>query len=261
MLCTQWNWPAERPLRPNEPRICPLSREQHPHLVVLAVRGVQMRLRGIGREVEIPGRAGAARLRRHDELTHEGAVLAEDLDAVVRAVAHVEQPVAREAHAVHGVARSPLTLGSPGRPAVGAPVALVGCRCRRRRRSPGGCRSRRPRYSSRVAGSTTMLAGRLRCVVSLSSPIDPGLADLQQELAVSRELQDHPVLGAVAGQPDVVLVVHVDAVLVVGPRLSGGGAAPRLHEGAASGRTRGRAAPAGSTATAAASAWRPSRRR
>src|SRR6185369_939062 len=98
--------------------------QQHPHLVVLTVRGVEMRLRGVLREVEVPRRAVAARLRRHDELTHEGAVLAEDLDAVVRPVAHVDEAVAREPDAVHGIAEA-LDAGVAGRPAVGAPVALV----------------------------------------------------------------------------------------------------------------------------------------
>src|SRR5258705_10929285 len=42
---------------------------------------------------------------------------------------------------------------------------------------------------------------------------DAALANLQQELAVSGELQDLPVAGAVAGEPHVVLRVDRDPVL------------------------------------------------
>jgi hypothetical protein len=56
------------------------------------------------------------------------------------------------------------------------------------------------------------------------------LADLQEQLPGPGELEDHPVLRTVAGQPNVVLIVDVDAVLVLRPRLPGGRATPRLHE-------------------------------
>src|SRR5882724_9145565 len=68
--------------------------EQRPHVVVLAVGIVEERLAGVLREVHVPRRAAAARGRGHDELADEGAVLAEHLDAIVRAVADVEEAVA-----------------------------------------------------------------------------------------------------------------------------------------------------------------------
>src|SRR5205814_10245446 len=78
-------------------------------------------------EVHAPDRAAAPRVRRDDELPQERAVLPEDLDAVVRAVADVEETVAREAHAVHRGAEA-LHARLAGGPSVGAPVALVGAR-------------------------------------------------------------------------------------------------------------------------------------
>src|SRR3970282_621664 len=39
------------------------------------------------------------------------------------------------------------------------------------------------------------------------------LADLQQELSLLRELEDLTIAGPIAGQPDVVLVVDVNAML------------------------------------------------
>ena len=63
--------------------------------------------------------------RRQGELAHEGAVLLEDLDPVVHPVADVDEPVGRDAHAVHRVPEL-LDARVARRPAVGAPVALVG---------------------------------------------------------------------------------------------------------------------------------------
>jgi hypothetical protein len=55
-------------------------------------------------------------------------------------------------------------------------------------------------------------------------------ADLQQEPAVERELQHLCVLVAVAGQPHVVVVVHVDAVFAVWPLVALAGSTPRPHQ-------------------------------
>ena len=73
--------------------------------------------------------------RRDAELLHEGAVLAEHLDAVVGAVADIDEPVVRQPHAMHGVGEAARQAAPRvvGRQlvvvrlfAVGAPVPLVG---------------------------------------------------------------------------------------------------------------------------------------
>ena len=69
-----------------------------------------------------------------------------------------------------------------------------------------------------------------------------GAADLQDEAAVERELQDLVVLRPVAGEPDEVLGVDVDAVLGLRPLVAGAGAAPVAQRGCPHGR---RPAPAG----------------
>ena len=55
-------------------------------------------------------------------------------------------------------------------------------------------------------------------------------ADLHQELAVVRELEDVRIADAVSADPHVVLVVDRDAVVRVGPHVSVARSAPRLHE-------------------------------
>src|SRR5262249_59681164 len=54
----------------------------------------------------------------------------------------------------------------------------------------------------------------------------PLLADLQHEFAVHRELEELPILLAIAGKPDEVGVVDEDAVLVLRPLKAGAQAAP-----------------------------------
>src|SRR5262245_1645132 len=98
---------------------------ERPHMVVLAVGVVQPGLGRVVREVDVPGRAAATGRSRDDELLQEGPVLLEDLDPVVRPVAHVEQAVLREPDAVHGVVER-LHAGRYRRTAVRAPVTLVG---------------------------------------------------------------------------------------------------------------------------------------
>ena len=67
-----------------------------------------------------------------DELAHELATLAEHLDPIVHAVAHVDQTILRQAHAVHRIAelrRFRVVVGDlrvVGPATVRAPVALVG---------------------------------------------------------------------------------------------------------------------------------------
>src|SRR5690606_5038955 len=60
----------------------------------------------------------------------------------------------------------------------------------------------------------------------VAAPRGAALADLQQEPAVDREFQYLGVVGAVTGEPDVVVRVDEDAVLALGPFVAGARAAP-----------------------------------
>src|SRR5207302_9422514 len=76
-----------------------------PHFAVHAVDHVHEALAALGREHEVVHRAVAARLSFERVLGDEAAVLAEDLQPVVGAVADVHQAIdLREADAVHRVA-------------------------------------------------------------------------------------------------------------------------------------------------------------
>src|SRR6188472_304764 len=77
---------------------------QRAHLVVGAVGVEQEALLSIDPEVEVPYRARGSGAFFVRELLHEGAVLAEDLDAVVGAIAHIDQAVLRDLHAMNGIA-------------------------------------------------------------------------------------------------------------------------------------------------------------
>ena len=56
------------------------------------------------------------------------------------------------------------------------------------------------------------------------------MSDLQQELPVVRELEDVPIAGTAAADPDVALGIDGDAVLGVRPFVAGPRPAPRLHD-------------------------------
>ena len=68
-----------------------------------------------------------------------------------------------------------------------------------------------------------------RSVELLSWPL-AGLADLQHELAVHGELEELAILLAIAGEPDEIIVVDVDAVLDFRPLVALAGAAPALEQ-------------------------------
>jgi len=61
-------------------------------------------LRRVGREHQIVDRSVAARVLLVDVLGDERAVLAKNLQPVVGAVAHIDQPILAEADAVHRIA-------------------------------------------------------------------------------------------------------------------------------------------------------------
>src|SRR5688572_15724915 len=71
-------------------------------------------------------------------------------------------------------------------------------------------------------------AAEVRRVVA--APRLPAAADLQQKLAVERELEYLRILVAVAGEPDGIGLVDEDAVLARGPLVSRARTAPRAHD-------------------------------
>src|SRR6185503_9248144 len=108
---------------------------QHPDFVVLAVGAQQIGLLRIGPDRDIPYRAVAERVLFVEPFLNEGSIFPEHLDAVVDAVADIDQPVIGELHAVHGIGEllRGRRLGVVGRllvivrrVAVSAPVPLVG---------------------------------------------------------------------------------------------------------------------------------------
>src|SRR5258708_15981190 len=66
---------------------------QHPDLVVLAAGGEQIGLLRVGPDRDVPDRAIAERIFLEEPFLDEGTVLFEHLDAVVDAVADIDQPV------------------------------------------------------------------------------------------------------------------------------------------------------------------------
>src|SRR5712691_6497043 len=224
--------PVERTrLAPVPPKLCEdfaALAQERPHVVVLTVGVVEPGLGRVVRDVHVPHRAAAARRGRDDELLDEGAVLLEDLDAVVAPVADVEEPVPGEPDAVDRVAEG-LHARVAGRTAVGAPVALVGA-------GPGVedddavvlvpvCHEELVhRGIHRHVGGAAEMRG-----VAVAAR-HARRADLEQELPVAREFQYLVVLLTVAADPDGVLGVHVDPVLVQRPVVALARAAPRLEE-------------------------------
>src|SRR6185295_19453486 len=71
------------------------------------------------------------------------------------------------------------------------------------------------------------LAERPRVVAAGAAPFHPELLD---ELSVLRELQHLSIVGAVAADPNVALVVDGDAVVRLGPLEALAGAAPMADE-------------------------------
>src|SRR5215207_2070234 len=221
--------------RKNRARVAELN----PDDVVLAVGAEQVRLPLVRREVQIPLGAVSARLRTDEELLDERPALREDLAAVVDAVADVDEPVIRDDDAVDGIAELTGSLRIPGRESVRAPVALVlpGVRVEHDDAVVPVPVSYIDLVRLLVDEHVGRLAKELRVRVAARQA---GSADLQQELALRRELEHLVVGGSVARDPDVAVVVDEDAVLVRRPFVA---RAPddRIH---ARGRhTRGRTAP------------------
>src|SRR5438093_578611 len=155
---------------------------------------------------DIPHRAIAARVLFVKPFLNEGSIFPEHLDAVVDAIADIEQPVVGEFYAMHGIGellrgRSVGVIGRllfvARRLAVGAPVPLVGA----------GGRIEHDDATIAVAvgdedfvgvlvdrglGGLAELRGIARAVARRD------LADLHYELAVAGEFQDRVVVVAIA---------------------------------------------------------------
>ncbi len=204
-------------------------------LIVGAVGIEQVGLLAVDPEVEVPDRACSARRLLVGELLHEAAVLVEHLDAVVRAIADIDQPILGDLHAVHGVAelgRVRIVGGEllVGRfLAVGAPVSLVGA----------GVGVEHDHTVVEIAVGDVDLVGLgidlgIRRLAQPRHIVAVGLvawfADLQHKLAVARELQILAILGAIAADPDETLGIDADAVLVFRPVAALPGAAPGIDE-------------------------------
>src|SRR4051794_13065419 len=208
------------------------------HLLVLPVRHENETLLGILREGDVPDRARSERVLGEEGLLDEAAVRPEHLQPIVGAVADIDEVVVRAFDAVHGIAelrrwrrlgvvraeirvvrtiaiRAPVTFHLAGigvehsdalvEVAVGH-IGLVGLRI-----DPD-------------------LGDAPEVLRVVASGVFAGAADLQQELAVLGELQDMSVLLTVAADPDIALVVDVDAMVRLRPLVALPRAAPGSDE-------------------------------
>ena len=178
----------------------------------------------------------------------------EHLQAAILPVGHVDELVVRDLHGVHGPAELLRARDRRCRTAAAPRPALAGC-------ASTGALPKAPHIRLNAAGvgvehddATVAVAvgdvqlvglrmhehvGRLVDALAVGVPAAlVGPANLQQELPVLGELQQH-VVGALgqrrrrrtaAADPDVVLVVHEDAVLAVGPVEPRPGSAPGAQE-------------------------------
>src|SRR5215472_15940099 len=195
------------------------------HLAVHAIDHVDEFLVLVGREHEVVDRARAARRLLVDVLGDKSAILTKHLQAVVAAVADVDEIILVDADAMHRVAellRGRL-CGIVGRRlfvarrfSVGAPVALVVAGFGiEHRDAPVGVAVRGKHLLRRDVDRNVRRRAESRgriAVVALAL-----LADLQHELAVHGELEELPVLLAVAGEPDEIVAVDKNPVLALRP--------------------------------------------
>ena len=212
-------------------------------------------LLGILGERDVPDRAGAQRVLGVERLLHERAVRLEHLHAVVRAVAHVDQPVVRALDAVHRIAelrgrrRRRIVRAEVGvvrLVAVGAPVAL---------HLAGVGIEHGDALVVVAVGDIGLVGLRIdpdlghaaEILQVVAAAVLAELADLQQELAVLGELEDVRVLLAVAADPDIAFVVDMDAVVGLRPLVALARDRPRTAPDCRPDRTPGPAARCGST--------------
>ena len=81
-----------------------IAAQQRPNDVVLAVGDQQELLIAVAREGQLPDRSVAQRFLAQEELLQEFSLLGEHLDAIVHAIADVDQSVVRQVHAMDGIA-------------------------------------------------------------------------------------------------------------------------------------------------------------
>ena len=223
----------------------------------------------VGREHEFRHRTVQAGVLFEERFRDERAVLPEHLHAVVDAVAHVNEPVLGETHAVHGpaelrgrwlrrIVRRCLLVA--GRLAVRAPVPLVGARLRvEHDDAPVAVAVRDVDFFRRNVDVEVGRAAEIRGVVAAFGLA--ALADLQHEFAVEREFEYLRILVAAAGRPHEIVVVDEYPVLDFRPFVTRAGAAPRAQQVAGIRRTPIPAAPRNSICSTAGSAARPLRAR
>jgi hypothetical protein len=159
------------------------------------------------------------------------------LNAVVDAIADVHQAVIGDGDAVHRVElrRAGAFVHARERRAV---VRLVPVRAPMPLVSAGVGIEHDHAPVAVAVGDEELVGGRVHGeaggLVDVGSVVAAAtramLADLEQELARRRELEQIGVLVAVAADPDVVLAVDVDAVLDVRPVVALAGSAPRLEK-------------------------------
>src|SRR5580700_7195819 len=227
---------AANPAEPSEHFLAGMVYD--PHFAVRAVDHVDVFLRLVRREHEFVDRAGGTGVLLVEMLGDERAVLAEDLHAVVGAVAGVNEAVLVDANTVHRVAE----LGGGrlrrvvGRRllvarllAVGAPVPLVGAGL--------GIEHHDPAIGIAVGGKDLLGGDIDRDIRRRAEPLGgiavmalAGFADLHHELAVHGEFEELAILVAAAGEPDEVVAVDIDAVLDFRPLVALARAAPALHQ-------------------------------
>src|SRR5215510_14273195 len=204
----------------------------------LAVRVIHDQEIGLRRVGPFDDRADRARIAvlEHEGLAHEGAVLAEELHAIVLAVADHDQPINGDGDAVHRVGEllrwRPLEIPVDllvARPvAIGAPVPLVG--------ASRGVEHNDALVAVAVGDEQLVgltidhhFGGPAEMLGVVRSARRAGLADPHHELAVARELEDVPAGLDIVADPDEVVVIDMDAVPVVAPRVARAIAAPALH--------------------------------
>src|SRR3954447_17071697 len=211
---------------------------EHPDLVVLAVRAQQVCLLRIGPDRDIPYRAVAERVLFEEPFLDEGAVFPEHLDAVVDAVADIDQSVIGDLHAMHGIGELlrhrrvrivSRLLVVVRRLAVGAPVSLVSAGCCVEHDDPPVAVSVRDVnfvgvLVDRGFGGLAELGG---IVAALARP---DLADLHHEFAVEREFQNSVVVVGIAADPHETLFINLNAVLAPDPFVTLAWAAPRAQQ-------------------------------
>src|SRR5438105_270471 len=105
MLWTHLNCPGWRPCRPNWPISAPVSRTSvlTCPFAPSAVKMKRWSLSSESKRSQVEPFASVVGLDL--ELLREGAVFAEHLDPVVRAIAHIDEAVVRHPHAMHRIGK------------------------------------------------------------------------------------------------------------------------------------------------------------